>query len=250
MGLFANSFPSMTLFLIVGFLTIIQSIVGVGILLFGTPILLLMGYDFDAVLAILVPISLAISILTYLSERSSAANMDAGYLLFPALIFIGVVVSSNISIQQVKLFAGIILILSGSVRIFTKSKLDLANTLSGFKKRMGYYIVGFVHGLTNLGGGLLVILVTALSSDKNYCRKNISFYYGYMAMVQLISLYLINTKVLEEYLSLYLVMFSTAVFLLANIIFNKISSRQYLMISNILQVVIGMVLLSQSFVTR
>ena len=41
----------------------IQSLFGVGVLLFGTPILLVLGYDFLSVLTILLPISLAINLL-------------------------------------------------------------------------------------------------------------------------------------------------------------------------------------------
>ena len=41
----------------------IQSLFGVGVLLFGTPILLVLGYDFITALTILLPISLTINLL-------------------------------------------------------------------------------------------------------------------------------------------------------------------------------------------
>ncbi len=41
----------------------IQSLFGVGVLLLGTPILLVLGYDFTTALTILLPISLAINLL-------------------------------------------------------------------------------------------------------------------------------------------------------------------------------------------
>ena len=43
--------------------TVIQSIFGVGVLLFGTPLLLILGYDFIQALYILLPISLTINLL-------------------------------------------------------------------------------------------------------------------------------------------------------------------------------------------
>ena len=43
--------------------TVIQSLFGVGILLFGTPLLLLLGYDFSYTLSVLLPISIAINML-------------------------------------------------------------------------------------------------------------------------------------------------------------------------------------------
>jgi uncharacterized protein len=43
--------------------SVIQSIFGAGVLLFGTPLLLLFGYEFVDVLIVLLPISLAINLL-------------------------------------------------------------------------------------------------------------------------------------------------------------------------------------------
>ena len=52
------------IFLITILLTaVVQSIFGVGMLLFGTPILLLLGYSFVDALGIVLPISIAISLL-------------------------------------------------------------------------------------------------------------------------------------------------------------------------------------------
>ncbi len=46
---------------VIFFTTIIQSIFGVGVLLFGTPLMLLFGYDFQFSLTILLPISILIN---------------------------------------------------------------------------------------------------------------------------------------------------------------------------------------------
>ena len=50
--------------------TVIQSIFGVGILLFGTPLLLLLGYEFSYALSVLLPISIAINMLQVLKHYS------------------------------------------------------------------------------------------------------------------------------------------------------------------------------------
>jgi uncharacterized membrane protein YfcA len=49
--------------LIVAVSSAIQSMFGAGILLFGTPLLLLFGYEFVDILIVLLPISLAINLL-------------------------------------------------------------------------------------------------------------------------------------------------------------------------------------------
>ena len=50
-------------------LVIIQSIFGVGLLLFGTPSLLLLGYDFANTINILMPVSISISAIQFLSQK-------------------------------------------------------------------------------------------------------------------------------------------------------------------------------------
>ena len=51
------------IFIIVTFLALIQSIFGVGILLLGTPILLLLNMEFISVLYLLLPISLCVNLI-------------------------------------------------------------------------------------------------------------------------------------------------------------------------------------------
>jgi uncharacterized protein len=52
---------SIILFITILITAVIQSLYGVGVLLFGTPLLLLFGYDFITILIILLPISLVIN---------------------------------------------------------------------------------------------------------------------------------------------------------------------------------------------
>ena len=51
----------LVILLIVSIFTIIQSLFGIGILVFGTPTLLLLGYEFTEVLSYLLPSSIVIS---------------------------------------------------------------------------------------------------------------------------------------------------------------------------------------------
>ena len=51
--------------------SVIQSIFGVGVLLFGTPILLLLGYEFIDAVMILLPISVSINILQIAKDYRS-----------------------------------------------------------------------------------------------------------------------------------------------------------------------------------
>ncbi|WP_367155723.1 hypothetical protein [Methylomonas sp. HYX-M1] len=81
---------------------IVQSIFGAGVLLFGTPILLLLGYDFVDALVVLLPISLVINGLQIAKHH---ANIDVGFYrrilwlsLPPIALFLFIVTHARINI--------------------------------------------------------------------------------------------------------------------------------------------------------
>ena len=51
-------------------LVIFQSLFGVGLLLFGTPIFLLLGYNFESTLILILPVSITISLLQLLHHKN------------------------------------------------------------------------------------------------------------------------------------------------------------------------------------
>ena len=62
---------NLDIFLIVIVTSIIQSIFGVGVLLFGTPLLLLRGYDFIYAVIVLLPISVSINLIQIAKDYRS-----------------------------------------------------------------------------------------------------------------------------------------------------------------------------------
>src|SRR5689334_5010852 len=72
--------------LIVGTLSVVQSLFGIGLLVFGTPSLLLLGYSFADTLAILLPASITISVLQVLSSHGqdrTFIRLFAGWCMLP-----------------------------------------------------------------------------------------------------------------------------------------------------------------------
>ncbi|MBU1344056.1 MAG: hypothetical protein KKD66_20775 [Proteobacteria bacterium] len=59
---------SLDILLIVIGTSLIQSVFGVGVLLFGTPILLALGYDFIKAITVLLPISLTINMFQIIKD--------------------------------------------------------------------------------------------------------------------------------------------------------------------------------------
>jgi len=105
--------------LIVAVFSIIQSIFGVGLLLFGTPTLLLLGYSYTETLWLLLPCSVTISLIQVVSGyKLVEAKKRAIYLIIPililSLIFV-VIYENNINISKV---VGVFLLLIAIVRFF------------------------------------------------------------------------------------------------------------------------------------
>ena len=111
--------------IIVVILVIIQSIFGVGLLLFGTPSLLLLGYDFANTINILMPVSISISALQFFKSKNKDINFVKEYNLFclPFLIIFLIIALKFNYFFNFKLIVALLLIVS-SLIILNKSKFS------------------------------------------------------------------------------------------------------------------------------
>ena len=103
---------------IIMLLSIVQSIFGIGILMFGTPILLLMGYDFTIALGFLLPASLSVSLLQVITFQGQRPSISPYlYLLCLPTIMFGLWLVGSTSLTSVShYFVGGILIMSAFIR--------------------------------------------------------------------------------------------------------------------------------------
>ena len=168
--------------LLILILIAIQSIFGVGLLLFGTPSFLLLGYDFANTINILMPVSITISSLQFFKSKVKDTKFLREYNLYclPFLIIFLIIALKFKNFFDFKLLVAILLIFS-SVLILNKSKF------SSFKKKFIEFKkvvligIGCVHGLTNMGGSFLAIYSTLVSHNvKELTRYYIC--YGYLIM--------------------------------------------------------------------
>ena len=65
---------------IISVLSVFQSVFGVGLLIIGTPIFLQLGYDFYSVLNILLPFSIIISFLQFVTDKSKNLDFKKNFL--------------------------------------------------------------------------------------------------------------------------------------------------------------------------
>ena len=96
---------------IIIFLIVVQSIFGVGLLLFGTPTFLILGYDFANTINILMPVSISISILQFFKSKISDKKFIREYNIFclPFLIIFLVIALKFKYIIDFKLLVGFLL---------------------------------------------------------------------------------------------------------------------------------------------
>lgn len=164
---------------------LVQSVFGVGLLVFGTPALLFLGYSFPEALFRLLPCSLLVSALQLQDHFDEARGLLKDYLLFlaPAAAVGAVIVFGSSLVFDVRPAVGAMLLLSAALRASEKARRTAARVLAP-NKNAGLAMIGLVHGLTNMGGGLLTAMVNALVVDKVAVRAGIALGYLLMAALQ------------------------------------------------------------------
>ena len=165
-------------------ISVVQSIFGVGVLLFGTPLLLLYGYEFDNTLSILLPISLTISLFQIIKDFNSIDFIFyRKFLIYSIpfvvlLLFLGFIKNINFN------FAVGIFLIFFSLKEHSKT----INKKLNFFDKISLIIMGVIHGLTNLGGSLLTAIVYNKNFSKNRTRATIAICYATFAFFQILTL--------------------------------------------------------------
>lgn len=166
---------------------VIQSIFGMGILVFGTPTLLLLGYDFSTVLGLLLPSSVLISFTqaytgrTLSMGRKEALNMFMCAVL--VVICLSVLLLSGIKIN-LDLLIGLVMIFSAVVRFSGRFRCFISRALVT-NQHLFVLLMGAVHGLTNMGGALLALYSSSTQNEKTAIRTTVSRYYLIFGVIQL-----------------------------------------------------------------
>jgi uncharacterized membrane protein YfcA len=223
---------------------VIQSIFGVGVLLFGTPILLILGYDFINALSVLLPISIAINSLQIIKHYQ---HIDISFykrvLIYSipfVIIFLFLVSTKNVNIN---LLVGSFLVLVALKNFFPTIEQKLEKT---FKYEKTYlFLMGIIHGFTNLGGSLLTAIVHSKNYEKNSSRVTIAICYATFAFFQLITLFLIGKQFELSFAeNMSFLQIGVFVFLFTEeIVYNGIDNKKYSQIFSIFLLISGLLLI-------
>ena len=221
----------------------IQSIFGVGLLLFGTPSFLIFGYDFANTINILMPISITISSLQFFKSKISDKNFLNEYNLFclPFLVlFLTIALKFNYFFDF-KLLVAILLIVS-SVLILNKKRFSTFKKTFFKLKKLVLVGIGSVHGLTNMGGSFLAIYSTLVSQNiKEVSRYYICYGYLIMGILQY-SLVLIISYETLKFDKLYYIFLALIIYFPIQKIFKKINDQKFSKYINILALIYGLLI--------
>ena len=225
--------------LILTILSLFQSIFGVGLLIFGTPAFLLLGYSFFDVLNILLPYSIIISLMQLVFYKSDSRDFSLNFLKFtiPTVILSLYILSLyNDKINFLLLTSLTIIIFS----IFNIFKKDFILIPSKNSKTFHYWLIflGLIHGFTNLGGSLLTLISTSINKYKNDIRGNIASGYLLLGITQMIYINIFITQFDFSYLKyIYIPILSI---LLTRSIYKNINDESFSFILNILILFYGL----------
>jgi len=224
---------------IIAIFSVVQSIFGVGLLLFGTPTLLLLGYSYSETLWLLLPCSVTISLIQVVNDyKLIEAKKRAVYLVIPTLVLsLALVVTYENGINITRI-VGVLLLLIGVIRFSSKLQALLSSTV---KKHIQIYyiIIGVVHGISNMGGGPLSILMSTIYSKKEIIRANVAFIYLILAMFQLVVLSIMSLTSLRSEVMLLIPISLASYIFTSKFISSEVNDKKYTFILNVMVLVYG-----------
>lgn len=220
---------NLILILLILILSSFQAIFGIGLLALGTPVLLIMDYQFKDVLLILLPCSLIVSILTiflFKKKNKQIFNKDIlKNLIFfsvPGIILGLFLIFYNKIDLNFKILIGSMILFS----MFLKKKIKQKHLNSNFKKKITNLFIGFIHGISNMGGSFLSIYLIALYESKSVIRYHITLAYIFFAFTQLLYLFLINEELIFYKKFSYLLFFSITGTIFGNYL-NELVNKEF-----------------------
>lgn len=227
--------------------SVIQSIFGVGVLLFGTPLLLLLGYGFVDALGVLLPASIAINALQVIRHYEDVDTKFYKNVLIYSMplvvLFLLVVTSIKVNIS---LMIGMLLILV-ALKNFS---VTIERALRSVVKYEKIYLMamGLVHGMSNLGGSMLTVIIYSKHYPKNKTRVTAAASYATVALCQLSTLLFIGSKFTVSVADkISFIQIAVVMFLLTEeILYNGIDNEKYSKIFAVFLFVSGSLLIIKS----
>ena len=226
------------------FTSVIQSMFGTGVLLFGTPLLLLYGYDFQFALTVLLPISVMINFFQLMNKYNDIDIQFYKKLVLwcvPLIVLFLYFISLNPIKINIIVGTFIIIIALKEVSSFISSGINII-----IKHEVGYLILtGVVHGTTNLGGALLSAIVFSKNLSKEKTRATIAICYLTFAVFQIITLSfsINNYEIFNIINSIYWLSGLVVFFIVEKLLYLEADNKRYKKYFTIFLLLIGSLLI-------
>lgn len=214
--------------IVVAVTSFIQSIFGVGVLLFGTPLLLLRGYSFINAVIVLLPISVSINLIQIVKDyRSVDLNFYKKILVYTipcVVIFLFFVTKVQVNIG---LIIGIFLLFVAA-KDYSSKVNNVIKFMVGYEK-VYFVVMGIIHGLTNLGGSLLTAIVHGKGYDKHIARVTVALSYATFAIFQMLTLLLSGNRININFsgIGIYLIVGVTVFIITEQLVYMDIDNKNY-----------------------
>ena len=240
--------------ILIFFLVILQTIVGVGVLVLGTPLLLILEFNIIETMYYLLPISILTSFTNYLFLKYNKKrlkifldkNIKKNFIIFflPGLSLGLFLAKEFIDTINFKLLVSLIIFIS--IAIKWKHENTIQNLPLKLKK-FSFCLISIIHGLKNSGGTLLTVLFSSFNKNKkNQSRYSITFYYLILVTAQyLIFLFVFKEQLFFDY-PLQLILMIIPALIIGSIVSKKISENFFKKIIELLALFSGFFLLLNS----
>tara|TARA_B100001093_G_scaffold472125_1_gene494958 strand:- start:6889 stop:7620 length:732 start_codon:yes stop_codon:yes gene_type:complete len=221
------------------FLIIFQSIFGIGLLVFGTPTLMILGYQYSDILSVLLPISCSISLIQIITaQKHDVKKFTIEFIKFslPGIIIFLPIVILFISNFYLNFLIAVIMIILSFISIF---KFKMTQVKKAISNKIILFFIGSIHGVSNLGGGFISIFSSKyFYGDKFKVRKAIAIAYLLFGITQILVLNIINVFTINKYI-LYYIIFALLSFYISNLLFKKINFINYSRILYLIVLIYG-----------
>ena len=181
------------------FIIALQSTIGVGVLVLGTPFLLILNYDMLQIFLILLPISILTSFinLTLIKIKNKKIKfikkkeiIKFFSICIPSILIGMIILKYFQNIINFKFLVSIVIIFS-TLLVSLKKKIKFK---INFFRTSILSTIGIVHGVTNSGGTLMSLALTS-NSERDFARYSITYFYLALAFFQyLITIIIFNNS--------------------------------------------------------
>ena len=185
------------------------------------------------------PVSCALSLIQIIEGHKHIDFKKEVYCYTVPALVVGLIIVIKFGyLFNIKSIVGSFLILIGILRLvnFSDHWIRMA-IIKG--KNLVYLLIGFIHGISNLGGAPLTVAVSSIHNRQNKITVNIAFIYFILALSQLIVLAIFEHDLFTYSYLLLIPAVIISHFILNKLLFKNLDNAKFKTFINIVIVVFG-----------